>query len=76
MTNTDMQILNEIHAEVIRAKSKHPGDYNSFHEAYAVLLEEVDELWDDIKADKSPDVIRKEAVQVAAVAFRLIKELA
>lgn len=76
MTNIDQNILSDIYAEVMRAKSKHPGDFHNFHEAYAVLREEVDELWDDIKADKNPDVIRKEAIQVAAMAFRLIKELA
>ena len=29
-------------------------EFNSPHEGYAVLLEEVDELWDEIKNDKKP----------------------
>jgi glycyl-tRNA synthetase beta subunit len=36
-----------IEKEIERTESK--GDYNSLHEAYAVLLEEVDEFWDEVK---------------------------
>lgn len=54
------------------------GANNSAHEAYAVLLEEVDELWDHVKT-KQPrrDLtgMRKEAVQVAAMALRFAAEV-
>jgi hypothetical protein len=56
--------------EVGRANRKHPP-MNSHHEGYAVLLEEVDELWDEVKAD-SHDLAIAEAVQVAAMAIRFI----
>lgn len=51
--------------------------FNSMHEGYAVLKEEVDELWTNIKlnANKHPnrlELIRKEALQVAAMAIRII----
>ena len=50
--------------------------FNTAHEGYAVLLEEVDELWAEIKkkqgSEGRPEAIRKEAVQVAAMALRLI----
>lgn len=64
--------LKELH----RAKAKHPGDFHNRHEAYAVLLEEVDELWDDIKADtyKDNDHDILEAIHVAAMALRYISE--
>src|SRR5580698_2327086 len=45
-------------------------DMQSAHEGYAVLFEEVDELWDEIRR-KNPDVAKmhKEAIQVAAMAI-------
>ena len=49
--------------------------FNSSHEGYAVLKEEVDELWDEIKNNKDPQSImnqKKEAVQVAAVAIKFL----
>lgn len=42
------------------------------HEGYAVLLEEVDELWDAIKGNAPWAEQRAEAVQVAAMALRFI----
>ena len=43
------EALNLIRAEYNRARAKH-APMNSAHEGYAVLKEEVDELWDDVKA--------------------------
>ena len=61
--------------EVIRARAKHgPKDYHGQHHAYAILLEEVDEAWDEIKRD-NPEAARKEMIQVAAVALRFIAEV-
>lgn len=60
-------------AEFYRAESKHKP-MNSHHEAYAVIQEEVDEMWDDIKADRKADAL-KEAVQVGAMAMRFIANL-
>ena len=46
------------------------------HEGYAVMLEEFDELWDEIKKSKPGNAnrerIRKEAIQVAAMAYRFL----
>jgi hypothetical protein len=66
-------VLAKVRAEIVRARSKHDR-FHSPHEAYAVLLEEVDELWDDVKANRlEPSLI--EAVQVAAMAVRYILDL-
>lgn len=49
------------------------GSFNSAHEGYAVLKEEVDELWDAIKTKGTPlDDRNMECIQVAAMAVRLI----
>ena len=50
--------------------------FYSVHEGYAVLLEEVDELWHECKV-KCPDKekLRHEATHVAAMAIRFMAEL-
>ncbi len=48
--------------------------FNSLHEGYAVLLEEVDELWDEVKKKQNGrdyERVYRELVQVAAMATRL-----
>ena len=47
------------------------GKFASAHEGYAILLEEVDELWVEVKA-WDMDKQRKEAVQVGAMALRFL----
>lgn len=56
-----------------KAVKKHPP-MNTPHEGYAVILEEVDELWDEVKKQSGghgPEAV-KEALQVAAMAIRFI----
>jgi hypothetical protein len=67
-------ILIVVAHELDRATALH-GNFHSLHEGYAVLKEEVDELWDEIKK-REPDKnkVANEAVQVAAMAVRLIKD--
>lgn len=70
--------LEEDVAEVldeVRKASKNWPKFNSAHEGYAILLEEVDELWDEVKVNqKRRDLIkmRSEAKQVAAMAIRFM----
>jgi hypothetical protein len=40
------------------------------HEAYAHILEELDELWDAIRSDEGTETMIHEALQVAAMAIR------
>ena len=66
--------LDTILVEYRRAISQFPP-FHSAHEGYAILLEEVDELWDEIKGNKKPGAyerMRKEAIQVGAMALRFL----
>jgi hypothetical protein len=67
-------VMKAIRKEVERAMSLH-GSMRNAHEAYAVLLEEVDELWDEVKKNsktRDPLKMREEAIQVAAMAARFV----
>ena len=47
----------EIQAEIERARAKFPA-FHSQHEAYAVILEELDEFWDEVKKKREQEVER------------------
>lgn len=68
-----MTNLCEIQMELERAQAAHPAPFYSMHEGKAVIEEEFDELWDEIKI-KHPDrtKVRKECIQVAAMALRFL----
>ncbi len=69
--------LNDIFDEVESATSSWPP-FNSCHEGFAVLLEEVDELKEHVRTNqkrRDMDAMRKEAIQVAAMAVRFAIEL-
>jgi hypothetical protein len=63
--------------EIARARSMH-APMKSAHEAYAVILEEVDEFWDEVKKRRShrdKNSMRKELVQIGAMAIRALSDL-
>ncbi len=67
--------LAAVRDEVLRAALKHPP-MHSAHEGYAVIKEEVDELWDDVKADRGyQDCALIEAKQIAAMGIRYMVDL-
>ena len=68
----------QVRSELARAREKHPGQQHSLHEGYAVLLEELDEFWDEVKArseNRSQERTLSELVQVAAMAQRTAEDL-
>lgn len=70
-------IIDEIQSEYNRASSKYPH-FHSTHEGYAVIKEEVDELWDLVKENKGLQGnadMHKECIQIATMAIRFIKDL-
>ena len=52
--------------------------FNSAHEGFAILKEEVDELWDEVKKNskiRTTEKLREEATQVAAMALRFLVDI-
>lgn len=78
-------MINEELEEVFRAVGKEIktatqkwAPFNSAHEGYCVLLEEVEELWEHVRANqgiRDLDAMKKEAIQVAAMAMRFAHEV-
>lgn len=68
-----MTFLEEVEAEAKRAVEKF-GEFNSLHEGFAVMYEEVDELWEIVRMKRSkrdPERIREELVQIAASCLKM-----
>jgi len=61
----------EVILSYLKAAHKH-APMRGPHEGYAVTLEELDELWSEIKADDRSGNMRKEATHVAAMALRFL----
>jgi hypothetical protein len=66
-------ILAAVRHEVIRAACLH-GPMHTHHEAYAVILEEFQEYWEDVRRDDIP-AARKELKEVAAMAVRALHDV-
>lgn len=64
-------------AEITKARELHPP-YTCLHHGYAILLEETEEFWDEVKKKGPQRDLRKayaELVQVATVAMRIAEEV-
>lgn len=61
-------------SELTDARIKH-GNQRSLHEAYAVILEELDEFWDVVKRNGTNNAALSELVQVAAMCQRAAEDL-
>ena len=75
--NTELTIIaNQMLREVVWACIHHKT-FNSLHEGKAVIEEEFDELWAEIKKypKESKAKLRKEAIQLGAMAMRFIYDL-
>lgn len=71
----DHAIWQELSDALDKAMSKHPA-MHSPHEGHSVIREELDELWEHVRADtgRSADA-RREAVQIAAMGLRYALDL-
>jgi len=71
-------IATAIGNEFIDSVEKHKFPYfNSYHEGYAVIKEELDELWEEVKKYPKQDNenLKKEAIQIGAMALRFVYDL-
>lgn len=71
------ELSNLVLEEYFKA-TKRFGSFKSAHEGYAVLLEEVDELWEEVKKKKGKRKTKKmleEAIQIAAMAIRFAHDI-
>lgn len=67
----------EVVEELVEARKRYPA-MNSSHEGWAVIYEELDELWDEcrVKTDEHRYMaMRKEARQIAAMAIRFMLDV-
>lgn len=68
----------EAATELGRAMIKHAPMHSS-HEGWAVIFEELDELWDEVRdwqpATNDYSRMRKEAIQIAAMALRFVHDV-
>lgn len=72
--NSDFLYL--VENELVEARDQHPGPMHTAHEAYAVILEELDEFWDEVRAKQhDPRNMLKELVQIAAMCYRAAEDL-
>ena len=68
-------ILDEVKKELAHSRKLH-GNFKGAHEGYAVLLEEVDELWHEVKMRKRGFLtMRKECIQIAAMAIKFAEDI-
>jgi hypothetical protein len=71
-----LPLLAELGGELTKARTRF-DPFNSPHEGYAVILEELDELWAHVKANTGANLdARSEALQVAAMGLRYIIDCA
>jgi hypothetical protein len=71
------KVMHEVRAELMRALALH-SQFNSAHEGYAVILEELDELKTEVwkkRKERDGGAMREEAIQIAAMACRFVLDL-
>ena len=69
------KIIESIEKELNSAYDKF-SDFNSYHEGYAVIKEELDELWDEVKNKKSDkEKMYGELIQIISMSIRFIQDL-
>ena len=67
-------ILDDVMREYREASDKF-HTFGGPHEGYAIILEELDELWDNIKKNRPFPEHYDEAKQVAAMALRYMHDI-
>lgn len=74
---TQTRAIADVLIELKRAR-KENAPFQTAHHGWAVIWEEFDELWDEVKLKRSvrsKRAMRKEAIQVAAMAVRFVEDI-
>ena len=77
MSEAQWKFLDDMRLELEQAEALH-GSYASYHEAYAVILEELDEFWEIVRKktqDRNDREAYIELVQIAVTAWRTARDL-
>jgi len=72
-----MKFNNLVREELKRARRKN-GPILSIHEGYAVILEELDEAWNEVKKqteERNLNNLLKELIQVSAMAQKMAEDV-
>lgn len=65
-------IVKLVKEELERANEKFPMFYSKHH-GYAVILEELEEMWDEIKMRKpNPCFVQRECIQMTTMCFKFL----
>lgn len=71
------EAIRAVNEELAKARFKFP-EFHSAHEGYAIILEELEELKSEVfrkQTERNLDKMRKEAMQVAAMAVRFMTDV-
>lgn len=73
------ELIGQIACELFAAQRTYPP-FHSAHEGFSILKEEVDELWDAVRwkqglSERREELMKQEAIQVAAMALRFLFDL-
>ena len=62
--------------ELRRAREQFPKPFNSAHEGIAVVREEFEELWEEVRRNpRDPQKMRNECVQLGAMVQRFFEDV-
>lgn len=67
-----------VSAELTRAQIKHPKPLQNSHHAYAVILEELEEFWDEVRKqrhNRDPLLMLSELSQISALCARAAQDV-
>lgn len=76
-TESIADVCNDVWQETCRAMELH-APQRTAHESYAVILEELEEFWGEVKkkrAERDERKMREELIQAAAMCVRAIVDL-
>jgi hypothetical protein len=73
ISDTDRAAVAAVMVELSLARAAHPP-VHSLHEGYAVILEEVEELWEEVRKKRTEEAYQ-EAAQVAVTAIGLMGDI-